>query len=264
MAVRPVASARSAWRRALASGPAGRRHELRVLETRLPVLEQLRLEEALLRADRRHWLLVNRVPPGGTGAVVLGISGKPAELVHEAAARRDGVPLIKRFSGGGTVYVDDGCLMLSLVAGKEALPPGVEHFPRPIMAWTAGMYAAALPERSGFALHDHDYCIGRRKVGGNAQSITRDRFAHHTSFLWRYDAELLERYLKMPARAPEYRAGRPHSEFVAPLSGAADSPEAFVDGVRRSLSFWYDLADAELGDALAALDAKHDKRTKVL
>ncbi len=45
---------------------------------------------------------------------------------------------------------------------------------------------------------NQDYCFGARKFGGNAQSITRQRFCHHTSFLWTVDADALSRYLKMP------------------------------------------------------------------
>jgi lipoate-protein ligase A len=49
-----------------------------------------------------------------------------------------------------------------------------------------------------------DYVFGDRKFGGNAQSITRNRWIHHTSFLWDYEVRNMA-YLKRPARAPEYR-----------------------------------------------------------
>jgi hypothetical protein len=47
---------------------------VRLLRLRgVPVLEQLRLEEALLRATSQNWLVVNDGTPGPT--VVMGISG---------------------------------------------------------------------------------------------------------------------------------------------------------------------------------------------
>ena len=49
-----------------------------------------------------------------------------------------------------------------------------------------------------------DYVFGDRKFGGNAQSITKNRWIHHTSFLWDYEVSNMA-YLKHPARAPEYR-----------------------------------------------------------
>ena len=58
--------------------------------------------------------------------------------------------------------------------------------------------------------------FGQRKFGGNAQSIVRGRWLHHTSFLWDFSAERM-RLLRHPPRAPAYRAGRPHGEFVCAL-----------------------------------------------
>ena len=49
-----------------------------------------------------------------------------------------------------------------------------------------------------------DYVFGTHKFGGNAQSITKNRWIHHTSFLWDYDVRNMA-YLKLPKRAPEYR-----------------------------------------------------------
>ena len=48
--------------------------------------------------DTRNWCIVN--DGAAEVAVVLGISGKPHQLVEVDAAHRDGIPLIKRFSGG--------------------------------------------------------------------------------------------------------------------------------------------------------------------
>ena len=46
----------------------------------LPILEQLRLEEASLRCDERNFCIINE---GSTPAIVLGISGKLEELVDQ-------------------------------------------------------------------------------------------------------------------------------------------------------------------------------------
>lgn len=49
-----------------------------------------------------------------------------------------------------------------------------------------------------------DYVFGNHKFGGNAQSITKGRWIHHTSFLWDYEMMNMA-YLKLPKRAPDYR-----------------------------------------------------------
>ena len=49
-----------------------------------------------------------------------------------------------------------------------------------------------------------DYTFGERKFGGNAQAITKQRWLHHTSFLWDFDDRNMA-LLKHPSRVPEYR-----------------------------------------------------------
>ena len=51
---------------------------------------------------------------------------------------------------------------------------------------------------------DIDYVFGNRKFGGNAQSITKSRWIHHTSFLWDYEVRNMA-YLRHPKRVPDYR-----------------------------------------------------------
>lgn len=47
--------------------------------------------------------------------------------------------------------------------------------------------------------------FGHHKFGGNAQSITKNRWIHHTSFLWDFDVNNMA-YLRLPTRAPKYRS----------------------------------------------------------
>jgi lipoate-protein ligase A len=101
--------------------------------TGMAILDQLRLEEALLRNTKINWLVINdgTVKP----AVVLGISGDPHKLVHIDSAREAGVPLVKRFSGGGTVVVDKNTVFVTMIMNHADLQY-VDPFPRPIMEFT--------------------------------------------------------------------------------------------------------------------------------
>ena len=55
-------------------------------------------------------------------AVVLGSGCKLHEDVDVAACEADGVPLVRRSSGGGTVLLAKGCLCYSLVLAFERNP----------------------------------------------------------------------------------------------------------------------------------------------
>jgi len=126
------------------------------------VERQLHLEEALFRRTRSNWLVVNdgvAVP-----SIVLGISGKPEVMVHVDNAARMGVPLIKRFTGGGTVVVDKDTVMMSMIVHGERDLPGVERFPRQIMEWCAGFLSGHMSTYGDFALRENGpYYIERHE-----------------------------------------------------------------------------------------------------
>jgi lipoate-protein ligase A len=62
-----------------------------------------------------------------------------------------------------------------------------------------------------------DLTVGGRKFSGNAQYRKRTFVLVHGTVLLDFDLALMERYLRLPARQPEYRGNRSHREFVANL-----------------------------------------------
>ncbi len=212
-----------------------------------PILEQLQLEEALLRADDRNWILINRGTPP---AIVMGISGKPETLLHSQP-----YPLIKRFSGGGTVVVDEETLFITLLGNHTAL--SFTPFPEKLMRWTDQFYSPL-----GITLRDNDYVIGDRKCGGNAQYIQKNRWLHHTSFLWNFSPERLS-CLKIPQKQPPYRQDRPHTDFLTPLSAHFESSDTFLTGLIDQLSHHLPIEEITLDAAESALHTPHRKTTSL-
>lgn len=85
-----------------------------------------------------------------------------------------------------------------------------------------------------FSLREHDYVLGDFKIGGNAQSISKDRFVHHTSFLWDFCPRRMG-YLKIPKKRPDYRGDRDHVEFVTRINEHVKDRDSFVDDIKESL-----------------------------
>jgi lipoate-protein ligase A len=65
-------------------------------------LDMLRLEESLFRHSDLNWCIINSGTPP---CVVLGRTSAVNDTVHVDNTRAHGVPIIRRFSGGGVVYV---------------------------------------------------------------------------------------------------------------------------------------------------------------
>jgi len=169
-----------------------------------PILRQLHLEERLLRRTEDNWCIINDSTAFLT--IVMGVSGRVSELVEIEPVLRDRVPVVRRFSGGGTVIVDQGTVFVTFICNKSAVE-GLQPFPRDIMSWSGQLYGKVFDRFGEFHLRENDYAFSHRKFGGNAQSITKHRWVHHTSFLWDYDVKNMD-YLKIPKRAPEYRLVR--------------------------------------------------------
>jgi lipoate-protein ligase A len=193
------------------------------LDLTLPTPEEnLALDEALLREAeagcRGEGLRLWEWP---RLAVVLGAAGILAEDVDEAACRDDGVPILRRASGGGTVLLGAGCLCYSLVLAYERGPAlhGVATSYVYILERLRDLLADLVPGvvRAGTS----DLAAGGRKLSGNAQQRKRRHLLHHGTLLYAFDVARVARYLKMPSRQPDYRGGREHAAFLSNLPGPA-------------------------------------------
>ncbi|KAL6596253.1 hypothetical protein ACP70R_047617 [Stipagrostis hirtigluma subsp. patula] len=216
-----------------------------------PILRQLHLEERLLRRTADNWCVINHgtAPP----TIVMGLSGRVSELVEIQPVLRDQVPVLRRFSGGGTVIVDQRTVFVTFICNRTAVP-GLQPFPRDIMSWTGKLYGKVFDGYGEFRLCENDYAFGHRKFGGNAQSITKNRWVHHTSFLWDYDAKNME-YLKIPKRAPEYRLARNHTDFLCRMKEYMPSQSVFTDGIVMALREHFSVQPTDLETVLSNDDA---------
>ncbi len=199
-----------------------------VISENVPIFEQLQLEEALLRADQRNWCLINiGTPP----AIVMGISGKPEVLIDAHTFNELPIPLIRRFSGGGTVIVDGHTVFVTWIFNAETID--VACCPQKIHRWTEKFYQQALPTLD-MQLVENDYVMAGRKFGGNAQYLCKGRWLHHSSLLWDYDPAMMQ-YLLMPPKVPSYRQGRQHDDFLCRLRDHIPEKSLVVQQIQQSI-----------------------------
>lgn len=191
----------------------------------LPIFQQLQLEEALLRTSTQNFCLVNTFLPE---AVVLGISRIPEKDLYLEHLRQDNIPIIRRYSGGGTVFLDADSLMVSWIINSPSPLPASKD----LMQWTGDLYAPIFPP--GFATTENDYTFFGKKIGGNAQYIQKHRWVHHTTFLWDMNPQKLARYLPIPQIQPSYRKNRPHNEFLRTIHSLFNSKEDFISQLQHA------------------------------
>lgn len=64
---------------------------------------------------------------------------KPDELLDIKSVLGDQIPVIRRFTGGGTVIVDHNTVFVTFICSKDAVS-GLKPFPQPIMSWSSLLY----------------------------------------------------------------------------------------------------------------------------
>ena len=66
---------------------------------------------------------------------------------------RDLIPVIRRFTGGGTVIVDSGTIFTMLICNKDV--PGVQPYPHPVMSWTGQLHGEVFHGFRDFHLREN-------------------------------------------------------------------------------------------------------------
>jgi lipoate---protein ligase len=219
--------------------------------------EQLQLEEALLRADTENWCILNT---GTAPAIVMGLSTQLNDVVDLKTYATAPIPIIRRFSGGGTVVVDEGTFFCTLIIRNTDLPCACN--PQELLRWTRDVYERAFYPHQ-LLLEEHDYVLDGRKIGGNAQCFVKGGALHHTSFLWTWKSERMA-LLQMPPRQPDYRQNRPHELFCAQMTSYFASQEVFVASFENNLANQFLLEPVSLESAHTCMNRPHRKSTAVI
>jgi lipoate-protein ligase A len=168
--------------------------------------------------------------------VVLGYANQAAREVNLEACKREGIPVLRRCSGGGTVVQGPGCLNYSLILrinGEYHEPFELIHHEftssvtRPLRTIAGAnkmillRQAAAILSllNTGVQILGHtDLSIRNLKFSGNAQRRLRNCLIFHGTFLLNFDISLIEKLLPMPSKQPCYRENRSHADFLTNLN----------------------------------------------
>lgn len=118
--------------------------------------------------------------------IVVGQNQNAEAEINRSFVEEHGIRVVRRTTGGGTVYHDMGNLNYSFItdAGdRESL--SIQEFIRPVVSALKGLGLAA--ESSG----RNDILVDGRKVSGTAQRLLGGRMLHHGTLLFDSDANMV-------------------------------------------------------------------------
>lgn len=193
---------------------------MRLLDLTLPTPEEnLALDEALLDEAEacKEPSGILRFWESDRPIVVLGRSSKAAEEAHLEACRADGVPALRRCSGGAAILAGPGCLMYGVVLSYDRHPElrSLDLAHRFVLS---RLREALLPLAPGVQLRGtSDLAIDEFKVSGNSLRCKRNHLLYHGTLLYDFDLPLMGTYLGTAPRQPAYRKERMHRQFVTNL-----------------------------------------------
>jgi lipoate-protein ligase A len=161
--------------------------------------------------------------------IVIQGRSSPLREVNEDACREDGVPVLRRVSGGATVVLGPGCLMYAVVLSLEAQPElrAIDCAHRFVSQTLIAALSPLVPDVACAGSSDLVISSGTatppKKFSGNSLRVRKNHLLYHGTVLYDFPLEMIERWLGEPVRQPEYRAARDHGAFLTnlPASRAA-------------------------------------------
>ncbi len=151
------------------------------------------LEEVLLgRYPTETFLMLWQNP----AAVVCGKFQNLFEEVWVDRVRAAGVHLVRRNTGGGTVWHGQGNLNYTIIAPKEDTDSPYTRFLTPMVAALRGL---GVPAAEG---HICDIAVDGRKVSGSAQAVVGSQVLHHGTLLFDADLAVLHHHCTRPGENP--------------------------------------------------------------
>lgn len=169
-------------------------------------------------------------------AVVLGHSQTVEAEVNLGFCRKNGIEVVRRFSGGGTIYQDLCTLNYSIVINADHLLVKGKNVVQSQETFCSGVIASlkTFNIRPAFEAPSN-ILINGKKVSGNAQARRKGAVLHHGTLLVSADLDSLEKSLNAPNPPKRAKGVRSQKSPVTNLSdelGKSVPMAKVVDSIR--------------------------------
>lgn len=145
------------------------------------------IEEVMLQKEDECFILWKNAP-----CILLGKNQNAYSEINTEYIRLNNISLVRRITGGGTVYNDFGNLNFTFIAKRESVDfADFKRFTVPVIA---ALQKLGIPaEFKG----RNDLVIEDKKFSGNAQCWLKDKVLHHGTLLFNTDLTALAKSLNV-------------------------------------------------------------------
>ena len=184
------------------------------LETHDPFFN-LALEEVLLKYRKDDYLILG----SNDLSVIIGKHQVAHREVNTKFITENKIPVIRRISGGGTVFHDAGNLNFTFIRqSEEGKQIDFRKYSGPVVDFLASLGIDARIEGKS------DIKVDGLKVSGNAEHVYRNRVLHHGTLLFSASIEMLRNSIRTDKSCYATRAAQSNPSPVMNLSEKLNTP----------------------------------------
>ncbi len=169
----------------------------------------LAIEEVLLKNRKEEYLILGINTP----SVIIGKHQTPHREINTRFITENKIPVLRRITGGGTVFHDTGNLNFTFIKLSE---PGkqvdFQKYTQPVIDFLASEGVEAIFEGK------NDLKVQGLKISGNAEHVHHNRVLHHGTLLFSTSLDILRNTLRKDTSHYNSRAVESNPSSVTNLN----------------------------------------------
>ena len=170
----------------------------------------LAIEEILLKKSNEEYLILGINTP----SVIIGKHQSAHREVNTEYISENNIPVIRRISGGGTVFHDKGNLNFTFIRRSEAgKQVDFRKYTKPVIDFLLSFGVEAKFEGK------NDLKVDGLKISGNAEHVHRNRVLHHGTLLFDSSLDMLRNSLRKDKSCYSSRGVESNPSSVTNLKG---------------------------------------------
>ena len=217
----------------------------------------LAIEELLLKTSKEEYLILGVNNP----SVIIGKHQSGHREVNTKFVTENKIPVIRRISGGGTVFHDTGNLNFSFICNSESGKQiDFRKYTQPVISFLISIGVEARFEGK------NDLKVEGFKISGNAEHIHGNRVLHHGTLLFNTSLDMLRNSIRKDASCYTSRAVASNPATVINLIGRINCYNNLDEFKSAMMIFFlgnfpdnvpYQLTGEEISQAESIADSKY-------